>query len=610
MKKQYIFTFLILMMFINQTIFGQYILLSAPVYQAVYQRDNTNYGYIPIAGQIVNSTGNSYKVECITNRLDANGVVISGSTVSTLITNATTKGVFNGSVGRISAWFSISIKCTNNVTNASTTTTSKCGIGDVFIIAGQSNGQGVNGNGITYPTSTIPEWIVGYNSEWNCRKEFQQRPTSMSKISGADLIGPAGNNSWCYGVLGKKISDANGGMPVAFFNTAAGGSSVKNWRDGANGFSTAGYFNTSGQWCDGTVSGQPTSYYVGQPYLTLKNVLNWYVSLFGVKVILWHQGEADALNTYDPNVSLTRNSTTYTSYLNEVISKSRTDLGSTDLSWMVAIVSYSADNTTGGTITPNYNAFSAREGQLGTSNNSTVKSGPGTDMYGSLSTDIYRNLIDGTHFDESRNSGITLLANRWNSVGFIDNSSSAITTFNRILPKPVPTITITQSGSNYTFSVPSGANAYCWTSGSILAPPLSGCLSILNSYPNNSGTYRCYIKTGNNWQSTDQATQVNCPNCREGVEEPDETYGGINMKLYPNPSDKDFRIEFDVLEDDTHVKLEFFDMIGNSVKVIADGSHAKGHFTYPITEPLPTGASICQLKVGEIFISKKVMKVN
>ena len=82
------------------------------------------------------------------------------------------------------------------------------------------------------------------------------------------------------------------------------------------------------------------------------------------------------------------------------------------------------------------------------------------------------------------------------------------------------------------------------------------------------------------------------------------------MKLYPNPSDKDFRVEFDVPEDDTHVKLEFFDMVGNSVKVVADGSHAKGHFTYPITETLPTGASICQLKVGEIFISKKVMKVN
>ena len=65
-----------------------------------------------------------------------------------------------------------------------------------------------------------------------------------------------------------------------------------------------------------------------------------------------------------------------------------------------------------------------------------------------------------------------------------------------------------------------------------------------------------------------------------------------------------------VLEDDTHVKLEFFDVTGKSVKVIADGSHAKGHFNYPITETLPTGLIICQLKVGDIYISRKLSKVN
>ena len=58
------------------------------------------------------------------------------------------------------------------------------------------------------------------------------------------------------------------------------------------------------------------------------------------------------------------------------------------------------------------------------------------------------------------------------------------------------------------------------------------------------------------------------------------------------------------------MKLEFFDMVGKSVKVIADGSHAKGHFTYPITEALPNETMICQLKVGEIFISKKIVRVN
>ena len=612
MKKQYVFTFLILMTLINQTILGQFVLLSAPIFQAVYQRDNTNFGFIPIAGQIVNSTGNSYRVECITSRLDANGAVIPGSSVTSLITNATVKGVFNGTVGRLSDWFSISIRCTNNVTNATTTVTSKCGIGDVFIIAGQSNAQG--DNGASFTTTSIPDWVVGNVEEWNCRKEFEQRPIFMSKINGGNRISPAGNNSWCYGVLGKKISDANGGIPVAFFNTAASGSSVKNWRDGAyanylDATTAAKRFNDLTQWCINFVPGQTDPlYYIGQPYLTLRNVLNWYVPLFGVRAILWHQGEVDAFNSFNPNSELTRNSATYTQLLNDVISKSRADLGNNNLSWMIAQVSYSSDNITGGTLSPNFNATSARNGQAGSVNGSTVRSGPLTDRYNNASTGIYR--YDNTHFSEGNNGGLTVLANLWNSPTFIDNSASSLTAFNRISSMPVPSITITQSGSNYTYSVPVGANAYCWTTGSTLAPPLSGCLSTSNSYPNNSGTYRCYIRTGNNWQSTAQVTQVNCPGCRESSEESDETYGGINMKLYPNPSDKDFRVEFDVPEDDTHVKLEFFDMMGNSVKVIADGSHAKGHFTYPITESLPTGVSICQLKVGEIFISKKMVKVN
>ena len=612
MKKQYFFTLLILIIFINQTILGQYVLLSAPIYQAVYQRDNTNFGYIPIAGQVVNSTGNSYKIECITDRLDVNGNVIGGSSVTSLITNATIKGVFNGTIGRTIGWYSISVKYTNNATNLSSTTTSKCGIGDVFIIAGQSNAQG--DNGASFTTTSIPDWGVGNVEEWNCRKEFEQRPTFMNKLSGGNKISPAGNNSWCYGVLGTKISDANGGMPVAFFNTAASGSSVKNWRDGAyadytNATTAAKRFNDLTQWCINFVSGQTDPlYYIGQPYLTLRNVLNWYVPLFGVRAVLWHQGEVDAFNTFDPNSELTRNSATYTQLLNDVISKSRADLGNNNLSWMIAQVSYSSDNITGGTTSPNFNATEVRNGQANSVNGSTVKLGPLTDRYNNASTGIYR--YDNTHFSEGNSGGLTVLANLWNDAGFIDNSSSTITNFNRIAPTDVPAITITQSGSNYTYSVPSGANEYCWTTGNTNAPPLGGCLSTLSSYPNNSGTYRCYVKTGNNWQSTAQVTQVNCPGCRESSEDTDETYGGINIKIYPNPSDKDFRVEFDVPKDDTHVKLEFFDTVGNSVKVIADGSHANGHFTYPITESLPTGASICQLKVGEIFISKKVIRAN
>jgi hypothetical protein len=632
MKKSYIFIFLIFVLFKSQVVFGQVLQLSFPVFQGVYQRNGSDNATIPVSGQVVGlpaSPGN-IKIECITNELNSTGGVIPNTTTTTLLTNNTSKGYFNGSITRSKGWYSLQVKYTFSSNNFTSSATTKFGVGDVFIIAGQSNGQGVSG--LTYPSPSIPipEWIVGNNEEWNCRKEFESRP-SMTNISGTNLIGPSGNNSWCYGVLGKKISDANGGMPVAFFNTCATGSSVKNWSQGADGDPTLGYQNGNVQWCSNfpALSGNPVDYFYGQPYLTLKNTLNWYVPLFGVRAVLWHQGEADADNN-STNSVLSRTETLYRDYLNNVISKSREHSSVSNLSWMIARVSYSSFNTEGGTfdVTPsgttqaeNY-AKNVRDSQgnspTGVVTGSTLL-GPITDRYNSASTGIYRNATDGTHFDEGNNSGLTILSDLWGN--FIDPSS--LTAFNRISPNPVPTISITPSGSSFIFSVGFVQNAdYCWVSGSTLAPPInsSSCLSTLSSITvTNNNPIRCFVGVKNNlpspqdatnWISTGAIIAQNCSTCREGVEESDETYGGINMKLYPNPTDKDFRIEFDVPEDDTHVKLEFFDMVGKSVKVIADGSHAKGHFTYPITEPLPTGASICQLKVGEIFISKKVMKVN
>jgi Carbohydrate esterase, sialic acid-specific acetylesterase len=632
MKKQYSFIFMILMVFINHVTNGQYVLLSQPVYQGVYQRDNANNADIPISGQVFGfptSTPGSYKIECITNRLNASGVVVPGTSSTTLITNNTVKGYFNGSINRPKGWYSAQIKFTFNATGYTSSTSSKFGVGDVFIIAGQSNGQGIpdgaNPN-LTFPNvASNPEWIVGFNENWDCNKNFETRPSSMTKISGGDRIAPKGNSSWCYGILGKKISDANGGMPVAFFNCAAGGSSVLNWKESANGQGTLHpytYYVVNGQivnkqYCNNSDPYIADPQYIGQPYVQLKNTLNWYAQLFGVRAILWHQGESDSDN--GTSISSTKNAATYTSHLNEVISKSRNHAGVSNLSWMVANVSLTAGNTSGGT-SPDANALAVLQGQQNATNGGTTRLGPLTDKYNGSST--LGNRYDNTHFSELYGGGLTVLSNLWN--GFIDNSSSSITSFNRILPKPVPTVSISQSGSTFTFSVSTASSAkVCWTSGTRLSPPNDltiDCLSQSNSFTSGSSTnLRCYIGTPNflsgadyavNWVSTAQVGAQNCPACREGVEEADETYGGINMKLYPNPSDKDFRVEFDVLEDDTHVKLEFFDMVGNSIKIVADGSHAKGHFTYPITESLPTGASICQLKVGEIFISKKVMRVN
>ena len=166
MKKTYIFIILTLVLFKNQTIFGQYLQLTYPIYQGVYQRDNSENANIPVSGQVFGfptTTPGTYTIECITNRLDANGVVIAGTTSTTLITNNTLKGYFNGSITRSKGWYSLQVKYTFNATGYNSVTSSKFGVGDVFIIAGQSNARGDAGS--TPTTTVIPEWIVGNNED-------------------------------------------------------------------------------------------------------------------------------------------------------------------------------------------------------------------------------------------------------------------------------------------------------------------------------------------------------------------------------------------------------------------------------------------------------------
>ena len=67
MKKTYIFVFLIFVLFKNQAAFGQYLQLTYPVYQGVYQRDGSDNANIPVSGQVIgfpNGSSGTYKIEC------------------------------------------------------------------------------------------------------------------------------------------------------------------------------------------------------------------------------------------------------------------------------------------------------------------------------------------------------------------------------------------------------------------------------------------------------------------------------------------------------------------------------------------------------------------
>lgn len=127
-----------------------------------------------------------------------------------------------------------------------------------------------------------------------------------------------------------------------------------------------------------------------------------------------------------------------------------------------------------------------------------------------------------------------------------------------------------------------------------------------------SGQLRCFIKDGTgNWRMSPYAN-FSCPSCRDGVDESENDDFGVALNVYPNPFVNELTVEFDVAQPDSDVLLEIINNKGQVVRTVANGTHAKGHWKYPVQD-LTTESNqhyFCRLKVGNIFTVKKLLKVD
>ncbi|MBO0950625.1 sialate O-acetylesterase [Fibrella forsythiae] len=581
---------------------AQSVQLSYPIDRSVTQRNGNDQATVAIAGQLTGgSSAYSYQLWYRTSTLDGSGNVTSTTGWSSVsfqpnggfsITPIFNKGWYrlDMGVGTGSPLVAVSVKF---------------GVGDVYAIAGQSNAQGVDDSNWGLPsTSGFPEWIVGVNLNWGCRKEYPGPPT-FTKIDGQNRISPSGSNSWCYAVLGKKISDANGGMPVAFFNSAYGGSSILNWYESSMGnLTTNAYPFLNNQYCLASGISSDPNYFKGQPYLTLKNTLNYYLSLFGVRALLWHQGETDA----DPSATSslkTQDKDLYKARLQAVIDRSRTDFGHSDLSWMIARATFN----NGGNITT-----TVRDAQDEKGGEYDKNKGPDTDYTSAnVTTSAYRNTGDLTHFDERSNAGLTYLGtDEWSDKITVNAPGPA--GFNRIVANPVPIVYVSGSGLNRTLSVSplSGAQLYRWGNDINDETPSHNGTN-LTSITVGPGTYRCFIKDGSgNWRISPNVF-VGCPSCREGVDElvNDDPFG-LALKAYPNPFAKELTIEFNVPQAASDVRVEIIDSEGRIIYTVVDAQHDKGLWKHPIKNLNLVGNQVyfCRLKVNDLFTVKKLLSAN
>lgn len=431
--------------------------ISFPTSRAVFQRDKANQAVIRITG---------YYTAAIT-RLEARLQARDGQSTSTdwqTIQDNASGGVYAGDLTGKGGWYNLEVRgMSGGQQVGNITTIERVGIGEVFIIAGQSNAQGVHQNSPNPSNDRVN--CVNYQYPGDGFPNDPPTPvfTQLDNAPGF-TISPRGTGSWCWGLLGD-ILVRRLGVPVMFFNAAFNGTPVQNWRQSAPEGGTA----------YSVYNGQP--YPPRQPYINLKIALQFYANMLGLRAVLWHQGEADNLiNTPTGQ---------YVSDLQFVINQARRDYNR-NMSWVVARASYG--DFIGG---PDPAVTAAQDIIIGSTGN--VFAGPNTDA---IQVPRKRPPLfdaDGLHFDYD---GLVDVANAWNNSlndSFFQNS-------NPVSPSPAPTISVACAGNNnLRISVNGNYSSVQWESGE------SG-----NTITKGGGVYRAKIKDG--LGNTFFSGQVNVPN--------------------------------------------------------------------------------------------------
>lgn len=177
------------------------------------------------------------------------------------------------------------------------------GVGEVLVIAGQSNAAGYVHDGFDKSLGYGNVKFVHFN---NTKTDFEDGDPKNN-----DKYFP-----WFWCRLGTKLAQ-NLQVPVAFYQTAWSNSSVADWRKSA-------YEGQSVQFSQ-----------TGQPYKNFKSVITDVRGKVGLRGVLWQQGERD--NTQNAGGVMQQTGILgYDQNLADLIVKSRSDMGWTGFAWVIA----------------------------------------------------------------------------------------------------------------------------------------------------------------------------------------------------------------------------------------------------------------------------------
>ncbi|TDB66003.1 T9SS type A sorting domain-containing protein [Arundinibacter roseus] len=341
-------------------VMGQ-ISISVPTNRTVLQRDKNNAATVYIRGAY------SQPIDRIEVQLRA----INGGATSDWITiqNNPQGGTYSGQLDWTGGWYEMEVRGRRGDQVVGSSTLQRFGIGEVFLIAGQSNAQGYFNYGGPGASDDRVNCVNHYNSG-----SISELPApQFIHLNSDSYIAPRGNSAWSWGRLGDRLTQRLG-VPVLFYNVAWHGSAVQNWRQSINGTAYSVY------------NGEPFQP-SGMPYGNLRLSLQYYIPITGLRAILWHQGEAD-------NFTKTSQSS-YTNDLRAIIDQTRGETGR-NISWVIARCSY--DNQRGS------------DAAIINAQNETVANTSNT-FYGPETDRIQAPRPDGAHFQDG---GLYELGDAWN----------------------------------------------------------------------------------------------------------------------------------------------------------------------------------------------------
>lgn len=402
------------------TAHGQ-ISIDFPSDRAVFQRDKGNNANIYISGSYTKPID---RVEAkITVRSAGQGFDKGWEPISDASIQG---GFFAGHLPAQGGWYRLEVRGWKGDQLVDTKSVEHVGVGEVFLIAGQSNAQGYSGG--QYNNQGAQDDRVNAINHYNIGDSpftLPERP-SFHHIDANSSISPRGPAAWAWGRLGDRLASRLN-VPILFFNVGWEGMASANWRESING-------NTQSVYAPIWIKPD------GMPYGNLRNVIQRYTPITGLRGVLWLQGEAD--NFKDVSTD------TYFENLKAVIEASRNESGK-NISWMVSLTSYDNGRQTDVNVT---------NGQRRVIQNvSNVFEGPNTDLI-----QIPRENGDpfGVHF---MGDGLIQLGDAWSN-SLSDDFFARSEPFQSVRPLRI-TASCAGNGNVTLTADPVGLIMYSWSNG-------------------------------------------------------------------------------------------------------------------------------------------------